>query len=341
MSNASISSPVLIYNDVLWSFSYIILPIAFILGNIGNCMNLILFSQSSSRANSCLLYFLSASIINVYILNYSLALRILRDIWKINPDVSSLGFCRWRSYSISGSLLIYRYSILFACIDRMCASSRNARMRMISRPKIAYLIIAGIWIVVLIYVIPNAVFPVFLFGQCIAQPGSTYASYVTVMSLVQAVFILSSMVISGLITFRHLKKMNTQIVPLHSAAANERKVVGQYITMLFVQVATDFVCNVNYPMYLIATLIYPGLTGVQNGALSSFLVNLAFNITFVNYSAGFYLHTLSSTAFRRKLVHLLKLCSCFNWCLSPQREEQNTGAIAMLKRPTQNTTAVN
>lgn len=241
----------------------------------------------------------------LYILNYALLLCILRNIWNINPDVSSLGFCRWRSYSISGSLLIYRYSILFACIDRMCASSRNARMRMINRPKVAYWIIAGIWIFVLIYLIPNGVLPVFFFGQCIAQPGSTYASYVTVMTLFQAVFILSSIVSSGLITFRHLKKRNTQTVPLNSAAANERHVAGQYVTMLSVQVVTDFFCNINYPLYLIATLINPGLTTVQNGALSSFWVNLGFDVVFLNYTSGFYLHTLSSAAFRRKLKAIM------------------------------------
>ena len=294
MSSTPLPHIITVFNDVLWSFHHIVLPICFILGNIGNCLNLLLFSQRSSRANSCLLYFLSASVINIFILNVGLVLRILRGIWNIDPALKFVWFCRWRTYFISACFLIYRCSILLACIDRACASSRNVRTRMLSQPKVAYLFVAVIWISLYIYFIPNWIFPIIIFGQCLAPPGSTYATYLTVTTLVQAVLIPSIMIISGLVTLRHLKIMNTHVAPLNPATADERKVVRQFFMMLVVQVVADFICNLLYPCYLVASLIYPTLPTLQNGAISSFLVNMSFNIPYLNYSAGFYLHTLSS-----------------------------------------------
>jgi len=126
MSTTSLVDLTSILNSILWSFYYVFLPICFIFGNIGNCLNLIIFSQRSSRTNSCLLYFLSASIINIFILNFSLVLRILRGVWNIDPAVQFVWFCRLRTYLINVLFLSYRCSILFVCIDRMCASSRSA-----------------------------------------------------------------------------------------------------------------------------------------------------------------------------------------------------------------------
>ncbi len=213
MSNISI------FNGVLWSVHHIVLPICFILGNIGNCFNLLIFSQHSSRSNSCLLYFFSASIIDVLILNFGLVLRILRGIWNIDPTLQSLWFCRCRSYLSVTSFLIYRYSILLACIDRMCASSRSARMRMISQPKVAYRLIALVWILIGVLFIPQWVFPVIIFGQCLTPPGTTYATFSTMLALVQGAFIPLTMIVSGVITLRHLKLMKTQVTPLNPMSA--------------------------------------------------------------------------------------------------------------------------
>jgi len=214
MSSTPLSNNVAIFNNILWGFHHVVLPICFILGNIGNSLNLILFSQRSSRTNSCLLYFLSGSVVNSFILNVSLVLRILRGIWNIDPALKFVAFCRWRGYFMNACFSVYRYSILFACIDRACASSRSARMRKFSQPKVAYVSILIIWITVYIYFIPNLIFPVIMFGQCISPPDSIFATYQSIMALFQAALLSLLMIICGIITLRHLKIMNTQVIPL-------------------------------------------------------------------------------------------------------------------------------
>ncbi|UJR11201.1 hypothetical protein I4U23_015382 [Adineta vaga] len=306
MSGTFVSSLTTIFNDVNWSFNYIILPICFILGNIGNCLNLLIFARPTSRSNSCLLYFLSASIIDIFILNFGLVLRLVRGLYNIDPALTSLWFCRLRTYLTSTSFLIYRLSILFACVDRMCASSRSAWMRMESRPKVAYYLIVFIWIFSFVYSSPALIYHTIIYGQCLSPPNSTYAIYTTISALIQGISIPLSMIICGLITFCHLKTMQRRILPTNDVIHNERQIIGQYITMLLAQVITDLLCNILYAVYLIYSLIYPAPQSTQITLIGVFMINMSFTLPYLNFSAAFYLHTLSSPTFRRKLFRLLK-----------------------------------
>ncbi|CAF2497772.1 unnamed protein product [Rotaria sp. Silwood2] len=311
MSNTSIADLGIIFNNVQWYFQHIILPICFVLGNIGNCLNLIILSQRSSRSNSCLLYFLSASIVNIFILNFGLVLRILRGIWNIDPSTKFLWFCRWRTYLISTLFLIYRCSILLACIDRMCASSRSACMRTTSRSQVAYRLIAINWILCCVYFIPTLVFPVIIYGQCLAPPGTTYATFLTISTLAQGLFIPLFMILYGLITLGHLKLMQSHVMPMTFNVNNERRVIGQFLIMLFVQVGTDCLCNSFYLFYLIYNLIFSPPQMAPISVISSFLSSMSFNVPYLNYSAAFYLYTLSSPTFRRKVLRLMRQITWF------------------------------
>ncbi|CAF1619187.1 unnamed protein product [Didymodactylos carnosus] len=306
------------------------MPICFILGNIGNCFNLIVFGQRSSRSNSCLLYFLSASVINIVIINFGLVLRIVRGLWNIDPSANSLWFCRWRLYLTSTSFLIYRYSIVLACIDRMCASSRHAWMRSVSRTQVAYRLIAIKWILCFAYFTPSLVFPVIRFGQCVIPPGTTYATYLPIVTLIQAFLIPSTMSICGLITFTHLKSMQSRVVPTNTDANDTRKKVSQYIIMLFVQVACDWLGNLSYPCYLIFSLIFPAPLTPLMTAIASFWINMSTTIPFINYSAAFYLHTLSSPAFRLKLLRFIGQIMWFQRLIRLNNEPQNTQTMGMI-----------
>ncbi|UJR13230.1 hypothetical protein I4U23_000252 [Adineta vaga] len=189
MANVSTSDLTVIFSNITWSVNYIILPICFLMGNFGNCLNLIIFFQRISRSNSCLLYFFSASVVNIFILNFGLTLRILRGTWSIAPALKSLLFCRFRTYANSTFFLIYRLSILLASVDRMCASSRNVQIRQISQPKVAYRAIIFKWIFCLFYFISILLFRTIIYGQCLMPPNTIYESYATISALAQALLI--------------------------------------------------------------------------------------------------------------------------------------------------------
>ena len=273
------------------------------MGNLGNALNLLIFSQRSSRKNSCLLYFLSASVINIVILNFGLVLRILRGMWNIDPTSQSVWFCRGRTYVLSSTISIYRCSIVLACLDRMCASSRRLWLRRISEKRFARRLILANWIFHFLYFFPTWIFPTIIFGQCATAPNDTaYATYLTVHTLTQSLFISSMMILCGLITAFHLKEMKTRVIPQNPEGRDERQVVGQFLSMLFIQVLGDLLCNILYPCYLVYTLVNPGPMTL----IHVFLVNMSFNLTYLYYSSGFYLYTLSSRSFREKLFKLFR-----------------------------------
>ena len=313
-------------NTVLWSFQKIILPACFIVGNLGNALNLLIFGQRSSRKNSCLLYFLSASVINIVILNFSLLLRVLRGIWNIDPFPQSVWFCRGRIYVVNSAFAIYRCSIVLACLDRMCASSRRPWLRQISEKRIARRLIMANWIFHLLYFVPTWIFPTIMFGHCASAPNDTaYAMYLTVHTLTQSFFISSMMILCGLITALHLKKMKVRVAPQNFEGPAERQVIGQFLSMLAIQVLSDFLFHILYPYYLIYTLRNPGPITI----IKSFVLNMSFNLTFLNYTGGFYLYTLSSRSFREKLFNLFRQMKPH-----PRQAQQETNAIQRIEMNT-------
>ena len=305
IANMSTYDLIATLRSVQWHFSRIVLPTCFSLGNIGNTLNLLIFSQHESRTNSCLIYFLFASVIDFFILNFLLVLRMLTSIWNINPGQTSVWFCGWRSYLSTSSFVIYRCSILLACIDRMCASSKNAWVRKWSQPKIAYRMIAVNSIIWPTLFVPGLVVPILVYGQCYAPPYSKFAGYGTALALSLGILLPSSMLTCGFITFHHLKSMRSRVTADETGNGRQRRIAGQHVILVFVQVITDSLCNLSYPCYLIYTLIYSTPQTSEMTAIYTFWQDLSFNLPYGNFSAAFYLHTLSSPSFRRKLVHLV------------------------------------
>jgi hypothetical protein len=54
---------------------------------------------------------------------------------------------------------------------------------------VVYHLIAINWILYAAYFIPTLVYPVIVYGQCLAPPGTTYATYLTISTFVQGLFI--------------------------------------------------------------------------------------------------------------------------------------------------------
>ncbi|CAF1501285.1 unnamed protein product, partial [Adineta steineri] len=116
------------------------------LGNLGNLLTIIIYSQKKHRANPCSIYFIAAS-----------CFCLMGSNWAIAPTVyaldhfdmisNSLILCRIRGYIIHTSSMCFRYTLVLVC-------SRRISSRALSRPQIAYRSIAIItlfWSVVSVH----------------------------------------------------------------------------------------------------------------------------------------------------------------------------------------------
>lgn len=76
-----------------------------VLGIIGHLLNLIILTRRSLRSNSCSMYFLAATCLNVFVIFVILLFRILVGTFNIDPTVYNEPLCR---------ILVYIFSVLRA-----------------------------------------------------------------------------------------------------------------------------------------------------------------------------------------------------------------------------------
>ncbi|CAF2044974.1 unnamed protein product [Rotaria magnacalcarata] len=127
-------------------------PIWLAFGIIECLLNLIIFSRPQVRTTSCSIYFSTASI------DHLLALLVSNGttFYSMNNSDSltqSIIFCKLRSYIFQICLIISRWFIVFACIDRFALTSSKFQFRKFSKPKLPYraVIIIIFWFIICSY----------------------------------------------------------------------------------------------------------------------------------------------------------------------------------------------
>jgi hypothetical protein len=96
----------------------------FIIGILGNSLNVYIFSRAHLRQNTCVLCLLISSLLNLITLIFGVFLRCLIG-YNIDLTYNSSIFCKIRYYLIYVSQSASLWLIVFACIDRYLSSSLN------------------------------------------------------------------------------------------------------------------------------------------------------------------------------------------------------------------------
>lgn len=158
------------------------LSLFYILGTIGNILLICVCLQRNHRRNSCSLYLLSASVVNLILIQCMLPLGIYSADHP-DPQNMSLIWCKIRSYLFSALLMCYRWYKMAACIDRAAICNRHARIRSLSTVRIAYRAIFIITIVWLLIPIHLAVYFHIESDRCVPESG-IYAKVFSAYSIV-------------------------------------------------------------------------------------------------------------------------------------------------------------
>jgi hypothetical protein len=99
-----------------------------ILGFAGNTINMYIFSRPNLRQNTCVLYLLSTSFLNIITLIFGAFIRCLSS-YNIDLTYKSPIFCKIRFYLTYASQSASLWLLVFACIDRYLCSSTNIQYR--------------------------------------------------------------------------------------------------------------------------------------------------------------------------------------------------------------------
>lgn len=121
----------------------------FVLGMIGNILNILVLTQRKLRSNSCIYLFLVSSIANFISLLFGLTPRILSSLQLDMTETIDI-YCKLRAFIAFTSRQIAIWLIMLATIDRYLISSNNFHYRKLSSLKNAQI---SSFIVILISIV--------------------------------------------------------------------------------------------------------------------------------------------------------------------------------------------
>jgi hypothetical protein len=291
-----------------------ILFLCFLLGIIGSFFNLVVFCQKKLRSNSCSVYFIATSIFNVLVILCGITPVLLTSYLPNNSTINSSAFCKARAYVIHVFLMMSRSSVALACVDRFALCSPNVHIRRLSHRRIAILLViieCILWLIIPIHVIiyTNIQMP----GERCGASGlysiiySIYAAIVTAIPLVV-------MVLFSLWALQNLRNSHARIHPLiinTNANMNTpmriRKRDVQLMTILIGEVIVYFFSTVWFPIYSIYVAITLNTSKTTSRlAIEGFIRYLTLSfLIFLNSCSLFYVHLLTSKAFRQECQQLI------------------------------------
>ncbi|CAF2872705.1 unnamed protein product [Rotaria sp. Silwood2] len=290
-----------------------------IFGVPGCLLNVILLSRRQFRVTSCCNYFLGASAVLIITISLSSG-AYLYSLNHPDPITTIRAFCKARLYVLQTTMMMGRWMITSACIDRYALSSRNARVRRFAQVHVArrvILIVIGIWLVLPIHTL--------IFYEIRETAGICAIVNSRAAALYHSIYLLTTggvlpaiiMIASALLIRRNLaskrdiheQQINVSIpTTQHNTNTHVQRARDQNaLAMLFIQVTVY--CIVQTPQFVYT--LYAAITSnIPNKspdrlAIEKFAFFIAELCVFLFPVSSFYVYILVSRTFRTELRNLI------------------------------------
>ena len=285
----------------------------FILGIIGNLLNICIFfrwshptnvskdkSNLSTKSNGSL-YLLVSSTSNLIIILYPLLTRIIFDGFQYSiTEDSSFVLCKFRYYILHTFDLISLTCICMATFDRYLLTSRQVRIRNLSpMKKRTEQMILLIIILNIVHSIPiGFYFDVSKSGDCLIESHVYFYYYLVVFQIIlHSLMPIVFLSIFGTLTYRHLKKLK------HTGLSRSDKHLSHMLLLMSVAIVLS---SIPYCIEYISYIFVP----FQHSQPRSFLYlyHVITSILFyTNPVTSFYIFYISTPNFRK---HVKKIVLC-------------------------------
>jgi hypothetical protein len=293
--------------------SRIVLPQYFVLGLIGNTLNVLLFARPALRRTSTSIYLLAASMANIVVVLLVLPLRFFADGFQLDPTAVSIVACRIISYIYHVSLTIPPFFNIMACADRWAASSLQ-----VNRRRLATVDHAKRWIpipVVISLILYSYVLFTFTADSTPPPPVCSVddAYAVPILSFYLIIYSVappSLMIFFSLSVLYNVYRQRDRIVPTIRVVnpslprgITQRRRPARFSPMQLMLICQSTIeCIFTLPFCLInlVSLI------VINDEYFLLVYSSLRLLTFFNYISSFYVYTLSSRLYRRELREVFK-----------------------------------
>lgn len=285
-------------------------------GTIGNILNCIVLSQGVLRSNPCAFLFVASSIANLFTLLSGTAVRLLAG-WSADLTDTVDWLCKFRNFVLYASRTIASWLITLATIDRWLSSSIDVHRRNKSTLKNAK---RGIIFLTCFFSLAYGhSFYCFEANQkntplkCYVKTVLCHLIFDLQFTFVCVLIPSALMLIFGSMTINNIRQVALRRIQPISATQTTDVQLGQSRTkrnnytlssMLFMQVIFLTLFSLPQAIYnLYARITRDQIKSPLNIAISSFLVNMFFLLTYLTNGMPFYIYTLTGgTLFRKALL---------------------------------------
>ncbi|CAF1017152.1 unnamed protein product [Rotaria sp. Silwood1] len=222
-----------------------------------------------------------------------------------DPQIQSLLFCKLRGYIFQICLMLSRWFIAFACVDRYALTSDKINLRNFAKPKLAYRIIVIIIIFWSIICSHRLIFYEIRGKFCGIINNMAAALYHSLYVIIGGgicpamIMIICAWFIRRNLAHKHKKR--TQL----SLGESQRNTLDQQVLrILFAQI----ICYIIFTIPQLCNLVFNTISitipnrSNEHLAIEVFVAFLAELMLYLFPVTSFYLYTLTSRTFRKELI---------------------------------------
>ncbi|UJR06719.1 hypothetical protein I4U23_011006 [Adineta vaga] len=287
------------------------LPLVFaILGLVGFFGNVLTYLQRELRSNTCCIYSLCGSFIDIINLVLNLFANYLKLTYGTRiPWLELTYLCPIQMTSLTFLPYLSLNFLLMAIIDRYASTcSFTSPIRRINKLKMVPLCIV---ITILISCLASIRVPILYeyritTGCTITQPLTNNILYMIVNGILQPM----TMLIFVLLTYRNLRKSRQRIqVTGEATAGNFRRSRNHFIRMIFVQVIVTAFISLQWTiMFSSVAFLVGGLRNLTQGTFIYIFYLFSNYCYYLNNVKAFYISLLTSCLFRKTTLQIFIKC---------------------------------
>ncbi len=325
--SSSNSNYIYVLNDtIVFLYKYIV-PVLFILGNLGNILSAMVFAKKTWRKNVCVFYLnicllIDSACINSYILGTMFILG-----FNIQIHNSSAILCKLYYYVSSVFSTVLPGILISASVDRLLISSRNVDTRLYSSKRLAYLSVSIcliVWVIfnchLLIRVNIQKISPSDLI--CFYDFSKIYIQFLGYASLIITFSYCLIMIILLKLAFKNVRRILAFPREQRKQIRSMTKKDFQLLHCLFVQDIVYIVCNIFLNVYYVYAVarMDQNQTSLE-ATISDFLHKILNFLQFIPFCGSFFIFMVVSKVFRNELKRMMYKMIGKN--LTPIHEEEN------------------
>ena len=237
---------------------------------------------------------------------------VLATLVYPDPQLRMLWFCKTRGYLFQICLMLSRWFIAFACIDRCALSSDQQRLRNFASRRVTYRVIAGIVVFWTAVCSHRAIFYEIEGNLCGIVNNFGAAMYHSLYVIVGGgVLPTTIMIVCAMVIRRNLARKQLRRMQIATGEQRRNSLDRQVHSLLFMQI----ICYVIFTMPQLGNLVFNTISitipnrSKNHLAIEKFVAFFAELMLYLFPVTSFYLYTLTSRTFRSELINRFRFIS--------------------------------